>query len=81
MKESTLDTAIAEAQRFLGKCEALKRATRDTDDESFLMCLSSSGFDAGFNTAKYRGKSKTRAAVMRSCIDLRNALSDVTQGR
>lgn len=79
MKESTLDTAIAEAKRFLEKAEKLKEATEAGRDEEFNFHRLF-GHDCGLNT-KNSGMSKTRAAVKRACIDLKNALSDVTQGR
>jgi hypothetical protein len=72
MKESTLDTAVAEAKRFLERAEKLKEASNGTED------FKKFGYDEGFRS---HSQSKTRAAVKRACIDLRNALSDVTQGR
>lgn len=80
MRESTLDTAIAEAQRFIARAEKLKRCTSENNVKNNYGWSKEFGYDSGISKLK-RAPSKTRAAVNRACIDLRNALSDVTQGR
>ena len=78
MIESTLFKAMAEARRFLEKAEILLECTAVKNECQYGHYTKEFGHDSGLRDCR---TSKTRAAVLRSCIDLRNALSDVTQGR
>lgn len=88
MNRSTLDAAMAEAQRFLDKANDLLACTEEHEATSMLFWddpkmkahHNKYGLDRGLSTGTY-ASSRRIAAVKRSCLDLRNALSDLTQGR
>lgn len=88
MKRETLEKAIHEAKRFIKKAEELLDCTRSAqfgnegtgsyqDQKHYEMYKN----DAGLKEGSEYQPSKRRASVRRSCIDLRDALSDTTQGR